>query len=292
MTDHPYGFGGEEETNELDINTIAYQWREYDPAIGRFNKIDRFAEKYQNLSPYHYAGNNPIRLRDIKGDSVSGMSRKDARKARRLIRKNFKGKNKKLRRLFNTRGLGFKKVSDKKLARLTKGTDKEASKLAKAFIQAINSDNMHRVEVVRREDELSSFTKEKTVPGLILGAKTGADINKHHGGGLNVLDFDGGTVTIIIENSLHSVPIIDTKTNTIVAMESNLSSTLSHELLGHGVGRMIGSSGAEHVDAIQMSNLSLRVQGVGRYQRNGHAHQENGTLSSSTYSGIPTHFDF
>jgi len=39
-----------------------------------------------------------------------------------------------------------------------------------------------------------------------------------------------------------------------------------------------------------MQNLSLRVQGLGRYQRDGHAHDKKVTLPLSIYSGIPTHF--
>jgi hypothetical protein len=36
-----------------------------------FTSIDRFAEKYYNLSPYQYAANNPLRYIDINGDSIS-----------------------------------------------------------------------------------------------------------------------------------------------------------------------------------------------------------------------------
>ncbi|WP_062061805.1 M91 family zinc metallopeptidase [Aquimarina longa] len=64
------GFANEELEEELDKNTIAYQWRDYDPAIARFNKIDRFSEKYENLTPYHYGANNPMYYVDIQGDSL------------------------------------------------------------------------------------------------------------------------------------------------------------------------------------------------------------------------------
>ncbi|WP_208295873.1 DUF6443 domain-containing protein [Maribacter caenipelagi] len=64
-------FQGQELEEELGKNTLAYQWRDYDPAIGRFNKIDRFAEKYYSHSPYHFAANNPIMFVDIKGDSIN-----------------------------------------------------------------------------------------------------------------------------------------------------------------------------------------------------------------------------
>jgi hypothetical protein len=38
--------------------------------IGRFNTIDRFAEKYSHLSSYSYAGNNAVNLIDVNGDSL------------------------------------------------------------------------------------------------------------------------------------------------------------------------------------------------------------------------------
>ena len=63
-------FAGEEFEDELGKNTVAFQWRDYDPALGRFNKIDRFAEKYGNHSPYAFTKNNPIRFREIAGDSL------------------------------------------------------------------------------------------------------------------------------------------------------------------------------------------------------------------------------
>ncbi|XLS28537.1 DUF6443 domain-containing protein [Flavobacteriaceae bacterium M23B6Z8] len=66
-----FGFADEELEEELGKNTIAYQWRDYDPAIGRFNKIDRFANKYDNLTPYHYTANNPIYYKEIRGDSIN-----------------------------------------------------------------------------------------------------------------------------------------------------------------------------------------------------------------------------
>lgn len=46
-----YKHQGQELEEELGKNTYAYQWRDYDPAIARFNKIDRFSEKYTDNSP-------------------------------------------------------------------------------------------------------------------------------------------------------------------------------------------------------------------------------------------------
>lgn len=66
-----FTYNGKELEEELGKNTLAFQWRDYDPAIARFNKIDRFAEKYYQENPYHFSGNNPIIFREIAGDSVT-----------------------------------------------------------------------------------------------------------------------------------------------------------------------------------------------------------------------------
>jgi len=68
---YKYKFQGQELEDEFGKNTYAYQWRDYDPAIARFNKIDRFAEKYQSINPYHFTANNSLFFREIKGDSIN-----------------------------------------------------------------------------------------------------------------------------------------------------------------------------------------------------------------------------
>ena len=57
--------------DELGQNVYAFGWREYDPAIGRFTKVDRFAEKYHRHSPYGYTSNNPVYFMEIRGDSIN-----------------------------------------------------------------------------------------------------------------------------------------------------------------------------------------------------------------------------
>ena len=41
--------------------------RNYDPQIGRFNCIDVLAEHYFSLTPYQFAGNNPVSFNDPSG---------------------------------------------------------------------------------------------------------------------------------------------------------------------------------------------------------------------------------
>jgi RHS repeat-associated protein len=53
-----------------DFTEYDYGARFYDPVIGRFTTIDRFAEKYKAHSAYVYTLDNPIKSIDINGDSV------------------------------------------------------------------------------------------------------------------------------------------------------------------------------------------------------------------------------
>jgi len=75
-TAEKFKYNGKELEEDLGKDTYAYGWRDYDPAIGRFNKIDRFAEKYYSFSTYSYAGNNPIIFVDVQGDSIASGSQK------------------------------------------------------------------------------------------------------------------------------------------------------------------------------------------------------------------------
>jgi RHS repeat-associated protein len=55
-----FNFNGKELDESLGLNVIEMDWRQYDPALGRFNVVDPLAEERNWLSPYNFGQNNPI----------------------------------------------------------------------------------------------------------------------------------------------------------------------------------------------------------------------------------------
>ena len=65
----PYLFNAKEFDEETGM--YYYGARYYDPRLGLFLSVDRYAEKYPNAMAYNYTINNPINLLEINGDSVA-----------------------------------------------------------------------------------------------------------------------------------------------------------------------------------------------------------------------------
>ena len=66
-----YKFTGYEQDGEARLALYHAGNRMYDPILGRFMQIDRFYDKYPNMSTYQYAANNPINFIDVNGDSIN-----------------------------------------------------------------------------------------------------------------------------------------------------------------------------------------------------------------------------
>ena len=62
-----FKYNGMELSEELDLNVTEMVFRQYDPAIGRFNVIDEMAEAAVEITPYRFAMNNPIFFSDPTG---------------------------------------------------------------------------------------------------------------------------------------------------------------------------------------------------------------------------------
>lgn len=62
-----YTYNGKELQDDFEINLHDYDFRFYDPTIGRFTTVDPLTEDYTFQSPYTYAENNPILYIDYMG---------------------------------------------------------------------------------------------------------------------------------------------------------------------------------------------------------------------------------
>ncbi|MBK7346915.1 MAG: hypothetical protein IPI98_08445 [Chitinophagaceae bacterium] len=58
---------GTEHNEELEVQYYETPLRNYDPQTGRFNCVDILAEHYFALTPYQFAGNNPVSYNDPTG---------------------------------------------------------------------------------------------------------------------------------------------------------------------------------------------------------------------------------
>lgn len=71
-----YLYNDKELFDDGDLNWYNYGFRNYDPQIGRFPQLDPLTDYYAVLTPYQYAGNDPIANVDLDGleplSSVNG----------------------------------------------------------------------------------------------------------------------------------------------------------------------------------------------------------------------------
>ena len=69
-----YLYNGKEMQDDFGYNVYDYEWRDYDPALGRWNSIDPLCEWDFAKTPYHYTYNNPINKIDLLGLGVDDVN--------------------------------------------------------------------------------------------------------------------------------------------------------------------------------------------------------------------------
>jgi RHS repeat-associated protein len=69
-SEYRYGFNGKEKLSEITNDDYDYGARIYDARIGRWLSVDPLQKKYPNWTPYAYAMNSTLKLKDIDGKDV------------------------------------------------------------------------------------------------------------------------------------------------------------------------------------------------------------------------------
>lgn len=176
-----YLYNGKEKQTDL-TDQYDYGARFYDPVVGRFGTIDRYAEKYHNTNPYHYALNNPTNNIDINGDSV-------------FVAKEFReNMNSALKSVYgdNASKFGYNNTGMLTYSGDTKGFTKEQTALYKG---------------------LSGIMSETTTTNMIFGESTTITMKDGTTGTVKAAD-GGGAVTVLVgENNVsQNTILIDPKT--------------------------------------------------------------------------------
>jgi RHS repeat-associated protein len=296
-----YGFNGMEKDDEVKGQGNSYntEFRQLDTRLGRWLTIDPKFDKYPDVTPYEFAGNTVIIFTDPNGDELIGSTRKSARRIMRNMKhetfdkEQFKDFRKLLKRgLFNK---SFKKIDQAEFLNATSGLSDDERALAEGYYTMINDNNKHFINVVKRGEKINLKNKQidPSLRGALSGAATGADADAQWGGGANVSSQSlNQSVSVVVKNSKASVGDFQNWGTSpgYISRSSSLGELIAHEAIGHGLGGLSNSPTAGHADAIQMTNLFLRVVYFksGNF-RDGTTHGPGTPLNKSQAEAIPSY---
>ena len=88
-----YKYNGKELDCINGLDWYDYGARNYDAALGRWHVVDPLAEKYYNVSPYAYGGNNPVNRVDFYGMFPTKYAALDYAKAQNVDFRNVRYAN-------------------------------------------------------------------------------------------------------------------------------------------------------------------------------------------------------
>jgi RHS repeat-associated protein len=277
-------YNGIEHTTDLDLNQYDALFRTLDPQIGRWTQIDPRPD--QSLSPYTAMGNNPIFNVDFRGDTIRGYSERSAQRLLEGIHGSFAG-NSKMQSLFQIGkdGVTLNSISINAFIDASSGLNTDQLTLAAAYFMGVNQDATHVVSVLKLGEIAEPGTSQ------FLGEETANMFDFYGGGAINWDDGPKRTFTGIVMDAKSTVDNDYMQGGKYIKRGSSFGEKIAHEVLGHGVASVLGQSGWNLEEGIQMSNVYLRAhketQGI---YRDGGSHFKNRHLESKVANDIPDYY--
>jgi hypothetical protein len=179
----------------------------------------------------------------------------------KIIQGSFTGKGTDaVKKLFQLKGNTFTSIDQKAFDKATANLSADQKALAKGYAEVINSTDLHNIEVVKRSENLSAFSKDA------LGLSTGQELNDKAGGGRSTFLADKGVYAeAIVMDATTNVAVKDANGN-ISRLPGSPGEISAHEILGHQLGTAHNDVNASGLDAVQASNIYLRSQGITKYR--------------------------
>ena len=253
------------------LNLYDFHARLYDPQLGRFLSPDPCSTQYEPLSPYLYCAANPILLTDPTGCLIEGVTKNDAvflvadmqeifsddafTRFRDLIKRDGKKQN----------GKRLAQISPEDQAAAFAGIElnEDQQALVDIAVNTINSKDRHYIEYVSEKSVLS-WNGSEAFSQQLLKTKMAEYVPL-------ILEKNNGLPFKIISAlcKTGATAITETGSHTVVVQYNfehpfNRAVTTGHELFGHGRSRALGRNDdmTQHVDAVRMENLILRVMKI------------------------------
>ena len=238
------GFIGKE--RDLESNLADHGVRKYDYMTGRFTSIDPLWEKYLGLTPWQYAGNNPVNALDENGKTIQAISSESQEMIQSLVPVSLRQYI-----VFDSQGCIYQNIIN------------SVSSESQNFmgIQALAN---HQLELIVDVTDKFNYKDTEGNPQSIEFGKIRIDNNWEPGLyslSTNELGFQGVTLTPGNEDYFNSP-----NNNIYVYINSNLSKigrreNASHEFLGHAFFYVFGlTPGHIYLPDQREGNVPLKNQ--------------------------------
>ena len=258
----PYKYGGKELDKMHGLNTYDYGARQYNPVTARWDRVDPLSEKYYDVSPYAYCGNNPVRYFDPDGREIQGQTKKDTKQVIEDIKAMFAAevfsnfRNLIIQSGKRQNGISLAKIDENALKTAFDGINlsEDQQALVEIVVNTINSDDIHKIEYASEYGVVSDDAKAAYDPLPIFD-----ELIENEGGMPTrlIISSGGGGVTMPTSSGTHSVIVNSKKYHPV-----GRPVTTGHEIFGHGRSLALGRTTSQHVDSIQAENLIRRVMNI------------------------------